>query len=276
MVKLLKYAAVIPARNEEKYIVKTLSALKNQTVPPNQIIVVDDGSKDRTGEIASEYADVVIGLPDRGYNAVGSPEISNVINQGLKHVDSDVRCVLICGADNILPKKFSEIILGRIESNPRLVVASGVAHGEPYSERSPRGSRIVDARFWRQVNGLQYPVGWGWEDWLYLKAQQLGYESRCFPDVVTYPQRPILARMSAEKAKLWGKAMYALGYGWEYALGRCVLTSVDNPKAGLNMLIGWLSHEYVDRLDIADWVNQMQKKQFFARVWSILKRHGRK
>jgi len=276
IVKLMKYAAVIPARNEEKHIERTLSSLKKQTVPPTQIIVVNDGSRDGTQQIASKYTDEVIQLPDRGHSAVGTPELSKVINQGLKRVEKDVDYILICGADNILPEDFSETILNRMKANPKLAVASGTVKGSPYSEQSPSGTRVVDAKFWREVNDLQYPEVWGWEDWLYLKALQLGYEAKCFRDVVTQPQRPRLTHERAWKARLWGKAMYALGYDWKYALGRCILTSVRSPKAGLNMLFGWLLHRDVEKLDIADWVNQMQKDLFSKRVSTVIRRGGRK
>lgn len=276
MVRFLKYAVVIPARNEGKYLEKTLLALRRQTIPPNQIIVVDDGSSDETGKIAAKYADVIVRLPDRGYNAVGTPQLSKVINQGLKRVEKDVDYVLICGADNILPENFFEKILVRMKANPKLVMASGIAKGEPYSKQSPSGTRVVDAKFWREVNNLQYPEVWGWEDWLYLKALQLGYVTACFADIVTQPQRPILTHERAWKARLWGKAMYALGYDWRYALGRCVLTFLKKPKAGLNMFVGWLLHENTRRLDIANWVNKTQKNRFWKRVWNIVKRGGRR
>jgi hypothetical protein len=42
------------------------------------------------------------------------------------------------------------------------------------------------------------------------------------------------------------------------------------------MFLGWLLHKNVKRLDIADWVNQMQKKRFWKRVLEIIKRRGRR
>ena len=273
VVKFMKYAVVVPARNEEKYIEKTLSALRKQTVPPSQIIVVDDGSKDGTSQIASKYADVVVRLPDRGYGVAGKPELAEVVNEGLRRVRKDVDYVLICGADQILPEDYFETISNEMKSNAKLVVASGRIKGEPYVEYAPRGSgRVVDAQFWRGVSNLQYPAEWGWEAWLCYKALQLGYEVRSFQEVVTELQRP--TRLG--KAVEWGKAMYAFGYDWKYALGRCVLTFFKNPKAGGSMFWGWLLHKDVNRLDIADWVNQMQKKKFWKRVWTVIRRGGRK
>jgi len=267
----MKYAVVIPARNEERYIEKTLSALKKQTVQPIQIVVVDDGSKDNTAHIASRYADIVVRLPDRGASVVGTPELAKVINQGLKRVEKDVDYILICGADHVLPENYLEAVVKKMKANSKLVIASGSVKGEPYFESHPRGSgRVVNAKFWRVVNDLLYPVVWGWEDWLCFKAMQLGYEVRSFKDVVTELQRP------TRLGSVGGKKMYALGYDWKYALGRCALTFLKSPKAGWSMFWGWLLHKDVKRLDIADWVNHMQKKLFWKRVKAIIKRGGRK
>jgi len=269
----MKCAVVVIARNEEKCIEKALSALRKQTVPSSQIIVVDDGSKDRTSLIASHYADVVVRLPDRGFGVAGRPELAEVVNEGLRRVENDVDYVLICGADDILSEDYVETIVRRMKGDPKLVVASGMVEGEPYFESHPRGGgRVVDARFWREVNGLRYPVVWGWESWLCFKAMQLGYEIRSFQDVVIGLHR--LTRLG--KAGLWGKAMYALGYDWKYALGRCLLTFFKNPKAGWNMFWGWFLHKDVNRLDTADWVGQMQKNLFWKRVQTIIKRRGRR
>ena len=268
----MKYAVVVPARNEEGYIEKMLSELRRQILPPSQIIVVDDGSTDRTGQIASKYADVVVRLPDRGYGVAGRPELAEVVNEGLRRVEKDVDYVLICGADHVLPKNYFEAIVSRMKANPKMVVASGRIRGEPHFDFAPRGSgRVVDANFWREVSDLQYPIEWGWEAWLLYKAMQLGYEVRCFQDIVTEIQRP--TRLG--KTRLWGKAMYALGYDWKYALGRCTLTFFKSPKAGVNMFLGWLLHKNIRRLDIADWVNQWQKNLFWKRVRTIIKRGGR-
>jgi glycosyltransferase involved in cell wall biosynthesis len=46
---------VIPAFNREKFISSAIDSALNQTLPPKEIIVVDDGSTDRTVEIVSNY-----------------------------------------------------------------------------------------------------------------------------------------------------------------------------------------------------------------------------
>jgi glycosyltransferase involved in cell wall biosynthesis len=53
-------AVIIPARNEEKNISVLLTALKNSTIKPSEIVVVDDHSSDKTSELASASGAVVL------------------------------------------------------------------------------------------------------------------------------------------------------------------------------------------------------------------------
>jgi len=48
-------SVIMAARNEEEYIGKSLESLLNQTYPNIEIIVINDGSTDRTEEIVKEY-----------------------------------------------------------------------------------------------------------------------------------------------------------------------------------------------------------------------------
>ncbi len=55
---------IIPARNEEKNLPKLLQSIAGQSVRPNEIIVVDDASTDRTAEVARQGgARVIESLP---------------------------------------------------------------------------------------------------------------------------------------------------------------------------------------------------------------------
>ena len=53
---MYKVSVIVPIYNVEKYIKKCLNSLVNQTLQEIQIILVNDGSKDKSGEIAKEYA----------------------------------------------------------------------------------------------------------------------------------------------------------------------------------------------------------------------------
>ncbi len=53
---MLKVSFIIPAYNVEKYLAKCLDSLLAQPVREFEIVLIDDGSSDGTGEIASRYA----------------------------------------------------------------------------------------------------------------------------------------------------------------------------------------------------------------------------
>ncbi|MCU9614785.1 glycosyltransferase [Caldibacillus lycopersici] len=59
-----KISVIIPARNEEKNLPILLESLKRQLLQPDEIIVVDDHSIDRTKEIAESYGVIVLQATD--------------------------------------------------------------------------------------------------------------------------------------------------------------------------------------------------------------------
>ena len=52
-----KVSIILPARNEEEFIIKCLDSLIDQDYKNYEIIVIDDSSEDSTGEIISKYAE---------------------------------------------------------------------------------------------------------------------------------------------------------------------------------------------------------------------------
>lgn len=58
---------VVPVLNEERFLEQTLRSLRAQTFQEYELLVVDNGSTDRSPEIAAELADQVIIEPRRGY-----------------------------------------------------------------------------------------------------------------------------------------------------------------------------------------------------------------
>jgi len=59
-----RLSIIIPARNEEENLGRLLNSINGQTIPVNEIIVVDDHSEDRTGQIALNHGARVIQVPD--------------------------------------------------------------------------------------------------------------------------------------------------------------------------------------------------------------------
>lgn len=70
---------IIPALNEEEALPRVLKDLHDQRQPLRQIIVVDNGSTDRTADVARAGGAVVLAEPRRGYGAA--------CLRGLAHLD---------------------------------------------------------------------------------------------------------------------------------------------------------------------------------------------
>lgn len=58
-------SVIIPACNEENYLKETIESIRQQNIKDYEIIVVSDGSTDKTDEIASKHADKFLRLEKR-------------------------------------------------------------------------------------------------------------------------------------------------------------------------------------------------------------------
>ena len=52
-----KITIIVPVYNVEKYLIRCVSSLVNQTYTNLEILLVDDGSSDSSGAICDKYAD---------------------------------------------------------------------------------------------------------------------------------------------------------------------------------------------------------------------------
>ena len=53
---MVKISVIIPVYNSEKYVANTIENILNQTFTDFELILVDDGSKDSSGQICDIYA----------------------------------------------------------------------------------------------------------------------------------------------------------------------------------------------------------------------------
>ena len=85
---------LVPAYNEEKVIARTIEALKEANYPKKEIIVIDDGSKDRTLEIVNFYKKDVKVL----HKANGGK--ASALNYGLMFSKGEI--IVVVDADTII------------------------------------------------------------------------------------------------------------------------------------------------------------------------------
>lgn len=263
-------STVIPARNEEKFLGKTLDSLFAQDLSiNNKIIVVDDGSEDKTSEIARSYDQIeLITLANRGYNTHGTPVLAAVINKGLKKLvdEKHLDYIMVLGADHILPSYYISSILEHFENSKNTVICSGQIKGE--QSFLPRGSgRIVRYDFWKK-QGLQYPLNYGFEAYLVIKALQLGYYVKILDDLYTITSRPTKTSYEKKTYISYGKSLRVLGYSHAYSIGKISLLAIRNPIGAFYMLQGYKSKNIkLYEKDFRDFLKYTQNKK----MKSILK-----
>ncbi len=116
----MKISILIPAHNEERSIKATVESCLNQTRPADQILVVNDGSTDNTGEILAAFGDKieVITIP------VATGNKSYAQEHGLKFVTGDV--FIATDADTIMDSHFVEMIEPHFNNTETIAVAGYV------------------------------------------------------------------------------------------------------------------------------------------------------
>jgi GT2 family glycosyltransferase len=87
----MKISAYIPCYNAEAYIAPTIQAMLDQTRPPDELLVIDDGSTDRTVEIASGYpVRLIRHASNQGLAAGRNTAFANARYELVAAVDADV------------------------------------------------------------------------------------------------------------------------------------------------------------------------------------------
>jgi cellulose synthase/poly-beta-1,6-N-acetylglucosamine synthase-like glycosyltransferase len=122
----LKISILIPAHNEEKSIAACVRSCLNQTRLADEVIVVNDGSTDRTAEILASFGDriKVITIP------VATGNKSHAQERGLKFVKGDV--FIATDGDTILHEDFVKFTEEDF-ADPSVVAVAGYVRSMRYN-----------------------------------------------------------------------------------------------------------------------------------------------
>jgi biofilm PGA synthesis N-glycosyltransferase PgaC len=128
-----RYCLITPCRDEARFGRRTLDAVTSQSVPPARWIIVDDGSRDETPALLAEYAArfpyiQVLRRADRGDRKLGGGVI-DAFYDGYASIDPrEYPYVCKLDLDLDLPPRYFEILMQRMEAEPRI----GTCSGKPY------------------------------------------------------------------------------------------------------------------------------------------------
>ncbi|WP_151083630.1 glycosyltransferase family 2 protein [Nocardioides cynanchi] len=118
-------SVVVPVHDVEPYVVACLSSLLAQTHRRLEVIVVDDGSTDRSAELAEQVAAGddrvrVVRTPNRGLGAAR--------NEGVRHVTGDL--LAFADSDDLVPTDAYSTMVGRILQTRADLVTGNIARLE--------------------------------------------------------------------------------------------------------------------------------------------------
>jgi glycosyltransferase involved in cell wall biosynthesis len=134
-------SVVTPAYQAERWIGETLESILGQTAPPHEVVVVDDGSTDRTGEIAAGF-----GPPVRVVKQANGG-VSAAFNRAVREATGTH--LAMCPADDLWEPQKLERQSETLANHPEVDIAFGGARFFGLEERDyprPAGEGVLDNR----------------------------------------------------------------------------------------------------------------------------------
>lgn len=152
-----KVSIIIPVYNVEKYIKKCLESVVCQSYQNIEIIIVNDGSTDKSGDIckafAQEYSNVIyISQKNKGQ--------SSARNVGLKCATGELICFL--DSDDYVEKSFVSEMAKYLYEYKADIVQCGV--WEIFPDNKTVSSNIKDTEIISNYEAIDKMIRWGMDD----------------------------------------------------------------------------------------------------------------
>jgi glycosyltransferase involved in cell wall biosynthesis len=253
----LNYVLVTAARNEGRFIERTLESVVAQTRPPLRWIIVDDGSTDETPDLVEKYAREYpwIQLVRRSQRLersfAGKADAVNAAVAGLKDMEYEVIGNL--DADVSFGPDYIEFVVEKFSGDPRLGVA-----GTPFTEEGDYDStkdsfegenyvagpcQLFRRQCFGEIGGY-VPNRAGGVDWIaVMTARMKGWKVRSFPEKRFHHHRSMGTAQRSPLSALfsYGEKDYYLGGSPVWQLFRVVYRMGKKPMltGGLALLFGY-------------------------------------
>lgn len=264
---MTRYLIITPARDEAEFLEKTIRSVVNQSIRPVQWIIVNDGSRDATGEIIDRYAKLypwitAVHRENRGYREAGRGVV-HTFYEGYQHIQSSEWDFLVkLDADLSFPSDYFERCFLEFAADPSLGIGGGgIYHevdGELKLETNPKfhvrgATKIYRRECWDALGGLVPSPGWDTVD--ELKANMLGWTTRSFLDLrVSHYRYTGSADGAWKNCVKDGRANYVAGYHPLFMLIKCVKRLFKPPYliGSVGLMWGFLAGYWKSAPRIAD------------------------
>jgi len=239
----MRYALVTPTRDEETDLPRLAESLTAQTVLPDVWVIVDNGSTDRTVEIARRLESSagwvrVLEMAGEVAPQRGAPVV-RAFMAGLQVIDPLPEVIVKLDADVSMEPDHFERLLRAFEFDPTLGIASGACweleDGTWRPRRVTRDHARGAVRAYRRecladVMPLVERVGWDGID--ELKAKTRGWHVRHLDDLPFWHYRPTGGR--ERQVPMWisqGEMAHYMGYRPSYLIVRSEYRALRDPAA---------------------------------------------
>ncbi|MGA2967584.1 MAG: glycosyltransferase [Candidatus Levyibacteriota bacterium] len=111
----MKVSVIIPVYNEEKFIARCLEALQDQTEKADEIIIVDNNSKDKTVKIAQRFPVKIISERKQGLTFARNLGFDTAYGDIIARIDADTE----------VPPNWIKKLKKHFRNNPNLIALSG-------------------------------------------------------------------------------------------------------------------------------------------------------
>lgn len=118
---------IIPAYNAEKYIHATLHSIIAQTYSNWEVVVMNDGSSDRTGELVQSVAHPSISLINQR-----NAGVSVARNTGFKYCHGEFVCFF--DADDLMTPEFLQVRIAELDQNSGIDFVGGMVESFPVKQ----------------------------------------------------------------------------------------------------------------------------------------------
>jgi len=199
-----QYVLITAARNEEKYIPKTIEAVISQTIKPLKWIIVSDRSTDNTDNIvinAAKHVNFIELVSLRGDDKRNFGSQVRAINKGYEYVHGlKYNFIGNLDADVSFEPRYFELLFQKFSNNDTLGLCGGFICEEKNGEfvgrptnnlRSvPHAIQMFRRECFEGIGGY-IPLKYGGPDWCAeVMARMKGWEVSSFEDMRVLHHRP--------------------------------------------------------------------------------------
>jgi poly-beta-1,6-N-acetyl-D-glucosamine synthase len=273
-----RYVIITPVRDEEEFIGATIRSVLAQTIRPTEWVIVNDGSKDNTGEIIEEYARQhpwiqPVHRKDRGFRKFGGGIIEAFYDgfHSLRCQDWELMCKL--DGDLSFESNYFERLFKKFQENSHLGIGGGVLYhlenGKEVLERHPLfhvrgGVKTYRRQCWEAIGGLW--VGPGTDTVDDVKANMLGWSTMSFAELQMKHHRWTGATDGRWARSIKdGRSDYVCGYHPLFSLAKSVFRLAQQPYVfgSVGLLYGYTTAYFkgVPQVNDAQLIQYLRRQQ---------------